>query len=200
MAKQINISIFQGKTFIHVVRWEQPTLTYKAITAITRGAPVQITAPAHGLPSGWRSAVASVQGMEEINAANTPPKRADMHQVIVTDPNTVLMPDVNSADFAPYTSGGYLVFKAPVDLAGYTARMSIKDRVGGTLITPQMTTENGKIVIDNVAKTITLILDAAATASITKTDGVYDLELVSAGGVVTPLMYGDVTIQQEVTT
>jgi len=43
------------------------------------------------------------------------------------------------------------------------------------------------IALDDVTKTITLTIDAVDTAALTVKRGVADLELVSAGGVVTKL-------------
>jgi hypothetical protein len=63
-----------------------------------------------------------------------------------------------------------------------------------------LTTANTRILIDNATKTITLDIDASDTAAITWRKGIYDLEMESPSGVVTALMYGNVTITNEVTT
>jgi hypothetical protein len=55
------------------------------------------------------------------------------------------------------------------------------------------------IVLDDTAKTITVTISAADTAAYDFTTGVYDLELVSSGGVVTQLLAGNVTVGSEVT-
>lgn len=86
-----------------------------------------------------------------------------------------------------------------MDLTGYTARLAVKDKIGGTVLL-SLTTENGGIAIDNVAKTITLTIAATATDDFTWTRGVYDLELISPAGVVTALISGKVTVTKEVTT
>lgn len=84
-----------------------------------------------------------------------------------------------------------------VNLTGYTARMQIRQRIGGdTLIA--LTTENSRIALGGTAGTITLNVSATDTAALTM-DGVYDLELVSAAGVVTRLLQGSVTLSKEVT-
>lgn len=199
MAASNDLAIKQGKTYSQILRWESAPHIYKAITAITQAAPARITCPTHGIPNGWRVAVVSVKGMTQINAENSPPKDRDYHPATVIDVNTVELNDVNSAGFKAYTSGGYLQFYTPVDLTGHTARMSIKDKKGGTELL-SLTTVNGRLEIDTVDKSIGISLSAADTAALTWKKGVYDLEMVSGAGVVTELLSGSVTVTTEVTT
>jgi hypothetical protein len=189
-------TILQGETWQRVIRWEGSPFIYKPITGISAAAPVSITAVAHGLVSGWRAAVVSVLGMTEINAVHTPPRDSDYHQVTVVDANTVTMNDVNSAGYSAYASGGYLQFYTPVSLAGFTANMDIKDKIGGTILT-SLTTVNGGIVLNAGTNTITLLMSAAATELITWANAVYDLDLISASGVVTPLYTGTIQFVKE---
>lgn len=198
MADTKDFEILQGKTWSQVVRWETEPIVYKAITGITQAAPVRITAAAHGIPDGWRAAVVSVKGMTEINASN-PPKAKDFHPVTVVDVNTVEFNDVNAADYKAYVSGGYLQYNTPVSLTGYTARMAIKDKLGGTVL-KSLTTENSGITINTTDKTITITISATDTTAFTWKKGVYDLELVSPTGVVTQLLSGSVALVFEVTT
>lgn len=196
-----DITIVRGDTYSEVLRWEQPVLVYKAITAITKlGAPV-ITATGHGVPDGWRCAVVSVKGMTEINAANWPLKDKDFHKATVLSSSTVELNDINAADFKDYISGGFLVYYAPVVLTGFTSRMSIKDKIGGTELV-SLTTVNSKIVIDTANYKITRTLDATATAALTWKKGVFDHEMVSPDGtpVVTKIDGGAVFVEQEATT
>lgn len=203
MAANKDFVIEQGKTFQHVLRWEAPPYIYKPITGITQTLPCRVTAVGHGLKDGWRTAIVAVKGMTQINATNTPPKSNDFMRATYVDVDTVELNDVNSADFKAWTSGGYLQYLTPVDMAGYTARMQIKDKVGGTVLA---STEAGDtplniitITIDNVAKTISVLISATATAALTWTKGVYELEMVS-GGIVTALLVGKITVTKEVTT
>ena len=198
MAATKDLTIEQGKTFSQVVRWESLPIVYKPITAITQAAPVRITAASHGLPNGWRVAIVSAKGMTQVNAENTPPKDKDYKLATVVDPNTVELNAVNSAGFKAYTSGGFLQYNTPVSLAGFTARLSIKDKIGGTQLL-SLTTENSGITIDDSAKTITLSISATASAALTWKKGVYDLEMISPAGVVTALISGVVTVVPEVT-
>lgn len=196
-AKKYNIEIAQGKTFTRVVRWESLPLVYKEITAVGQVAPALITAVGHGCPEGWRAYVTGVVGMDEINA-HVPVRGSDFHRVTVESADQVSFNDLSAADFDPYVSGGYLVYYTPVDLSGFTARMKIKDRVGGTVLESLSTAS--EIVIDELNCTITVTIPAADTEAYEWTRGVYDLEVVSPTGVVTALLSGTVSVSKEVTT
>ena len=88
---------------------------------------------------------------------------------------------------------------APVNLAGYTARMQVRK----TLLAPtpdlDLTTENGGITLGGADGTIMLYASDAVTAAVTSASGVYDIELVSGGGFVTRLLEGQVVFTPEVT-
>lgn len=195
---QKSLTILQGKTYELPVHWEVEPIVYKAITGITQAAPAVVTCVGHGVPDGWRVAIVSVKGMTQINAKNSPPKDSDyvIAKKLTTD--TLELNTVNAADFKAYTSAGYVQYNTPQDLTDYVARMDIKDKVGGTVLM-SLTTENLRILIDNTSKTIKLDIDAADTAAITWKKGIYDLELESPSGVVTALMFGTVTVTNEVT-
>lgn len=194
-----DLVIRKGATFSVVIRWESPPYIYKAITAITKAAPVRITATGHGVPDGWRVAVMSAGGMRQINAKNNPPRENEFRPATVVDANTVDLNEVNSLDFNAYTSGGTLIYRTPVDLTGATARMQIRDTAESEDILFSLTTENGRIIIDNTAKTITLKILAVDTDDLPFLTGVYDLEFVAADATVTALLQGTVTVEAEVT-
>jgi len=193
-----DLTILQGRTFSYPLKWEIEPIVYKPITGITQAAPCVVTAVGHGLPDGWRVVVVSVKGMTQINAS-TPPKDSEYVVAKVLTVDTIELNTVNAAEYKAYTSGGYVQYNTPQDLTGYVARMSIKDKVGGTELMALDTT-NLRILIDNTTKTIKLDIDALDTAAITWKKGVYDLELESPAGVVTALMFGNVTVTNEVTT
>ena len=197
-----DLTIIKGKTFIRTVRWETEPLIYKAITAITKAAPVAITAVGHGLVDGWRAAVVSAGGMRQINAKNWPLRLTDFHKITKTGNDTLTFNDTSSLDYTTYTSGGSLVYYTPSNLSGYTARMMVRataDAADPALVS--LTSPSGGIVIDNTAKTITITIAATLTAAYTFSEGVYDLELVSgdATPVVTLLLAGNVFVTDEVT-
>lgn len=197
-AKRYDLKIRQGETYQRVIRWEMLPLVWKAITAISQEGPVRITAPSHGIPDGWRACVKDAGGMDEINTKNWPPRASDMHKVAVESSSVVNFNDVSSVEFDPYTEGGYLVYYTPVPLTGYSARMKIKDRIGGTVLAELISPTD--ITIDEVNFTIGYVIDAAASELWTFTRGVYDFEVVSPTGVVTALLSGTVTVTKEVTT
>lgn len=194
-----DLEIHKGSTVTRIVRWAALPYVYTPITAITKAAPAVVTAAGHGLKTGWPAAVVSPGGMRQIKAKRSPPSESDMHRVTVVDANRVSFNDIDSTNFTTYTSGGSLVSYTPVDLAGYTARMMVRstaEATGDPLLSLVSPTD---IVLDNTEHTITVTIDATTTAAITWEDGVYDLELVSATGVVTKVLSGNVTAINEVT-
>lgn len=198
MTTRLNLTIRQGETFTRIIRWETLPYVYKAITAIQQSAPARVTSTGHGLKTGWRAAIINVKGMRQINAQNSPPRDYEFVPATFVDADTVTFNKISSADYSAYTSGGYLMYYTPVDMTGYTARLTIKDRVGGTILLA-LTSPTG-IAIDNTEHTITVTISATATAAMTFTKGVYDLEMVSPTGTVTTIFSGNVTVAKEVTT
>lgn len=196
---ELDLEIRQGKTFQRVVRWEKEPFIHKAITAIAKTAPARLTVTSHGLTDGWRVAPVSVLGMKQINAPDPQKLRdADFHRATVIDANTIDLNTVNAAGFSTYTSGGYLQFYTPASLASCTARLVIKDRVGGTVLVT-LTDADG-IDLDDTNKAITFTFEAVDSADYDWTSGVYELEIEDASGVVTGLYFGSVTVTPEVAT
>lgn len=188
---KLNLKVYQGSTFRQVLRWESATKVYVPITNITKSAPVTITAPAHGIPVGWRARVTNAGGMKEIN-------QLDYNTVTSSTPDTVVFNQVNSLGFTAYTSGGVLEYNQPVSLTNYTARMQIREKLTSTTVIHTLTTENSGIVFDNVLKTITLVIPDEITTEFNFVSGVYSLELL-VGGEVIPFAAGNVSLQREVT-
>lgn len=85
------------------------------------------------------------------------------------------------------------------DLTGYTARMQIRADIDATDVLLELSTANGKITIDGPAGQIKPVLTDTQTATLTWTDGVYDLELTAPGGDVQRLLKGPVEVDPEVT-
>jgi hypothetical protein len=86
-----------------------------------------------------------------------------------------------------------------IPLTSYTARMQIRASVSSPNILLELSTSNGLISISSSEGKITLIVGPTVTSIITWRRGKYDLELTSPTGVVTRLLYGDITVSQEVT-
>lgn len=190
---KLKLTIYQGSTFSEVLRWESTKRVYKIITDITKAAPAVVTSIAHGVPDGWRVKLTNVGGMKEINNDSTYQKAT----VLTSD--TIELNDINAVGFTAYTTGGILEYFQPVDLTGYTARMQIRAKLESDSTLLELTTENSGITIDNITKTITITIDAVASAALTWTSGTYSLELISPTGVVTTLLNGDVIVKKEVT-
>lgn len=83
-------------------------------------------------------------------------------------------------------------------LANHTARMQVRRTVESTTPLISLTTENGRIAINSAAGLITLSISAADTAALTSS-GVYDLEIISSGGLVSRVIQGTFTLSLEVT-
>ena len=199
-----DFEITQGKTFSATYRWEDATFSYKSITGITSTLPCRVTCASHGLTTGRRVAFTGVKGMTQLNASAIPPKDKDFYEVTVIDSNTLELNAVDSTRFKTYTSGGYAMFQPPIDLAGYSARVKIKDKVGGTVL---LSTEAADTPLDlitaavsNANKTITVGITAATTEGITWKKGVFELEIEDAANRVYRLDSGAVTVAKEIVT
>lgn len=194
--KKTKLRIKIGDTFRKVVRWSAPPIQYAPITAITNTAPVRLTSTGHPLVEGTRVAVESVKGMTQINTKDSS-DYSTWTKVHVVDANTLEFPGVNAIDFNPYQSGGVLKFLTPVDLAGYSARMDIRNRQDAVI--SRLDSTNGGIEIDNAGKKITLVIPDTVSALLSDKKGTYDLEMVSPTGVVSTIMSGDIEFVKEVT-
>ena len=189
---KLNFKMYQGGTFNEVIRWEDYLKVYKPISAITKSAPVVVTATDHGIPTGWRARVLNVLGMKEINSGDS------YYVATSTTTHTVTFNSINSLAYSDYLSGGVLEYYQPVDLTGVTARMQIRDKITSSTIILELTTENGGIVIDTFNKTITIVISAVQTALLSFTSAVYSVELVK-GLIVTPFIQGSITLEKEIT-
>ena len=87
----------------------------------------------------------------------------------------------------------------PVDLTGYTARMQIRSSPLSPNVILELTTENGRIVVDGLLGKVTLILDNVTTAGLTFKKAVYDIELIDPAGKIPPFIQGNVTLDFETT-
>lgn len=190
---KINFKMYQGSTFSEVLRWEGSEKVYKPISAITKSAPLVVTATAHGVPVEWRVKFTNIAGMTDLNSSEV------YHQVTDVTANSLTINAINSLGFKEYISGGIVEYNKPIDLTGFTARMQIRAKLEDTAIIETLTTENSKLVIDNVKKNITILLPATTTEAYKFSTAVYSLELISSGGYVTPLASGTITLVKEVT-
>jgi hypothetical protein len=93
-----------------------------------------------------------------------------------------------------YKSGGALV-----DLSTHTGRMQIRNSYESPSTLVDLTSGAGDIALSAVGKIDITIASAVTTALTAPDTGVYDLEIVTSGGVVTRLVQGNVSITPEVT-
>ena len=88
---------------------------------------------------------------------------------------------------------------ALINLTGYTsAQMDLKENPEASSNVITLTTGNSRIALGGSAGTVTLTISATDTANLTAGDGVYDLEIVSGGGVVTRLLEGTYSIRRNI--
>lgn len=189
---KLNYKLYQGSTFSEVLRWETATKVYKPISNILKAAPMTVTAPAHGVPVGWRTRITNVTGMKELLSFDY------LVPTEVTE-DTLTFNAVNSLGYTNYVSGAVLEYNQPVDLTGYTARMQIREKLDSSIVLHELSTELGTIVLDNTTKSITMNILPATSAVLNFNTAVYSLEMVSSGGQVTQLIAGTFTLIKEVT-
>jgi hypothetical protein len=191
--------IEQGVTFKPQLKYSQPQFEVKPITALTRSGQAVVTATAHGLTVDWPVWIVGVVGMTQVNHRPEDLRVASKaYYSYFVDANTVRL-NLDTTRFTAYTSGGELMYKPPVDLTGFTARMQIRETVDATAVLKSLTTENGGITLGDTAGTVDLLISATETAAFTFGNAVYDLELIDGSGIVTRLLSGNVSLSKEVT-
>ncbi|UCP00107.1 hypothetical protein LF844_09925 [Metapseudomonas lalkuanensis] len=188
----VPLRLIQGATFRDTLRLSQPTLVYKAIQSIPAEAPVRLVVPDHGLAADWPVWVRGVQQWQEINREPFknrpwPAKRLDA--------STLEINALSAVGLKPL--GGQLIYQAPVDLTGCSARMQIRDKPGGALLL-ELSTGAGLTL--EPAGTLRREISAAQTGALSFTAAVYDLELTFADGTVQRWAEGPVTLSPQVTT
>lgn len=86
----------------------------------------------------------------------------------------------------------------PVNLTGYTARMQLRREYSSSSPALSLTSGSG-LTLGGSAGTVTISINAATTADLVADKYVYDLELVSSGGVVKRLLEGQIKLTPSVT-
>lgn len=180
--QKLILTIRKGSAENIPIRLEQSGWSYASISAVAQTAPLRVTAPGHGIPDGWRVAVMNVKAVGDFAAANNPPKDNELHPVTVVDADTIEINAINGAAFRAHTGGGQLAWHTPVDLNLYVgARMNVRDKVGGALVT-NWTTDTGELELDVANDTLWLRLDDLVTETLTAKNKVFDIELIRTGG------------------
>lgn len=189
---KLNLKVYQGSTFVETIRWESSLKNYIPITNISKSAPLVVTTASHSIPANWRVKITVTNGMKELSNA------LDYITVTSTTGTTLTFNSINSISYTTYVSGGMIEYNVPIDLANTTARMQIREKASSSVIIDELTTTNGKLVIDNTLKEITIIVSATATAAYNFTSAAYNLEIVQ-GSTVIPLLFGNVILEREIT-
>ncbi len=172
-----------GDTTEIPVRVESDAWSFALITAMSKTAPLRVTAEAHGIPDGWRAAIVDAGGMTELNTAWDELTDSDLRRVTVIDANTVAIDGVCGIGFRNYTTGGALAFRTPRDLSGYTAaKMDLKKQVGGG-IELSLTNDNGRLQIDEANHAVWIRLSDTDKAALTARAYVFDIELTRTDGI-----------------
>lgn len=89
----------------------------------------------------------------------------------------------------------------PYDITGYTAAMQLRKDYDSDVII-ELTTENGRITLDETAGKVMLLISDLDTAALLPEDFpcVYDLELINPGAVVEKrLLEGKIKLSREAT-
>ncbi|MEE3227465.1 MAG: hypothetical protein VX237_00005 [Chloroflexota bacterium] len=86
-----------------------------------------------------------------------------------------------------------------MDLSTHTGRMQIRNSYDSPSPLIDLTSGAGDITLDATGKIVITIASSVTTALTAPDTGVYDLEIVTSGGVVTRLVQGNVSITPEVT-
>jgi len=90
---------------------------------------------------------------------------------------------------------------AVFDLNGYTARMQVRRTIDSSTAMVTLTTENGRIIINQTPGSINHIniyMADELTATL-QSSGVYDIEIINNGGEVSRILQGIFTVSPEVT-
>lgn len=201
MLETLKLTVRRGASEDIPIRVESDVLVYVDITGIAASAPISITAPAHGLADGWRAAVMN-SGVPELDTKWDDPLDDSLRRITWIDADTIEFNDVNGISFTPYTAGGQLVYRDPLDLSQFVeARMNVKASVSGPVLATYKHT-TGELLIDLVTKALRLTLDTTDTAALTAGKRVFDIELVRADGSVLPICSAKsaLTVLPEITT
>jgi hypothetical protein len=182
------INIVKGSTYLDRLRWATETFLFVQAT-IVPGAPLLLEAPGHDVPDDWR---VKIEGADMLSPH-------EWFKVRRVGADKLEVNRINATHFKPGTVT--LRYHAPVDLAGYSARMQIRESESGRVLlelTSDAPEDRPRIVIDNAGKTISREIPAAITETLRWSRGVYDMEMVS-GDYVVKIGAGNVFVRGEVT-
>ncbi|TLX65061.1 hypothetical protein DN820_01740 [Stutzerimonas nosocomialis] len=181
---RLDLPIIPGETLRKPFWLLQPIFEYRPISVIEQSAPLRLTVPTHGLHADWP---VWIEGVDRWSNLNRDKLREPFFMALRIDDSTLELNEFNG--IGKNASGGMLVYRPGVDLAGVTGRLTIRGRA-----TIELTTENGGLVIEGVGQLL-MVLTAEQSALITP-GSTYDLDLTMSNGDVLRWLRGDVVIDR----
>ena len=181
MAVTYNTTMDQGADWYITFIYKQPA----EITNITaNGSTVNFTA-VNGFAPGQ---TVSIDGVlpPQYNLQNVTVASASATNFTVTNPATGI-----------YISGG--IATAPVNVAGYTARMQLRSLPQDPDAVLTLTSQAGEITVTAASGQFDVHATAAQTGAIDEGTYYYDIEVTSQAGIVTRLAQGQIVVTPEVT-
>jgi len=196
---RVNLRIYQGSTFSQMFRWESKTITYATIQTIQKSAPCVITVfPGQPKPPpSWRVRITGANGMKDINLDGLPDQYYIVSNIYLND---ITIDEINSLNYGTYTGNGALSWYEPVPLGNYTAQLQIRKSINDSAFEVELTSAAGEIILDDIDKTIEIVIPKTITSGLTFSTGVYSLELTDTiTGKTITFIQGNVTLIREVT-
>ena len=177
MGARLSLKVRQGSMFRKVLRWETEPFIYKPITAISNAAPCVLHIPGHEMLESQLFAVQNALGLVELNE-----KVDDLtswHRAHVVDVDHVEINRVNSIPFKPHTANtGVAKYRTVVDLAGYTARLTLKDKAGGVVLYTMSSADPEEITLDPATGLVSFVFSSEASKLWTWRKAVFELDLI----------------------
>lgn len=193
------LKVPRGATFRKGWVWYDGADVIKDITAIDRGFHTEITAPTHGLPStDIPVALLDVGELNTLDASGNPSfATKDRILAHVLDASKFSV-EVDSTEFTAYTTGGYLVYRPPKNITGYTARMQFRATTKAADVLLELTDTSG-ITLGGAEGTIDMVMTDVQTTNFPKNSGVWNIELIAPGpGDVTRFDEGTIELTADV--
>ena len=196
MIPQYPLEMYQGATFRRTFNWYGGGVVRAAIEDVTPGFPTIVKVTGHGLPSVSPTPMV-IDGVRGTVALNT--KDCAASEATYVDIDTFSIP-VNTIGKKWTSPSGGITWYMPSDMTDFTAKMEIRDKIGGIIIHTLTTDPSGGITLVSADGAINLEIDAADTALFDFTTAVYDIDVIDPSGVSTPVVGGTITLYKEVTT
>jgi hypothetical protein len=192
---KVDLVIYQGATFKWPFYWYTEVEVSKVITAISCTYPTVITAGTHGLPDS-DVPVAIVGVGSWLNTTSVEP--SDRIYGSKIDTNTLSV-KVDTTGHRYTGTAGRVVYNAPKDMTGWTARMQIRAAIDDDTVIEEFTTEDGHISVDTDGL-IQLDLTDTETDALSFDPAVWDIEVIDPDtSEVTRLAYGSIVLSPQVT-